>query len=75
MTIDTTKKVQVVTQFITTDGTANGDLKEIRRVFVQDGKVHEHPKTAQPGLKEQYDSIHDDMCSDMKTLFGDTNDY
>ena len=39
-TIDTTKKFTVVTQFHTTDGTANGDLKEIRRIFVQDGKVY-----------------------------------
>jgi cellulose 1,4-beta-cellobiosidase len=27
----------VVTQFITSDGTANGDLTEIKRIFVQDG--------------------------------------
>lgn len=28
----------VVTQFITTDGTDNGDLKEIRRYYVQNGR-------------------------------------
>ena len=29
----------VVTQFITSDGTDNGDLVEMRRLYVQDGKV------------------------------------
>lgn len=33
-TIDTTKPFTVVTQFHTDDGTANGTLSEIRRVFV-----------------------------------------
>lgn len=37
--VDTTKPFTVVTQFVTTDGTANGDLAEIRRVYVQNGKV------------------------------------
>jgi len=48
-TVDTSKPLTVVTQFITTDGTATGDLKEIRRKFVQDGKVFEHPKSNIPG--------------------------
>jgi cellulose 1,4-beta-cellobiosidase len=34
-TIDTTKKITVVTQFISSDGTANGNLVEIRRKYVQ----------------------------------------
>jgi hypothetical protein len=33
-TIDTTKKITAVTQFITSDGTANGDLVEIKRMYV-----------------------------------------
>ena len=37
--IDTTKPFTVVTQFITTDGTDNGDLSEIRRIWVQNGEV------------------------------------
>ena len=32
----------VVTQFITEDGTDNGDLVEIRRLYVQDGQVNKH---------------------------------
>lgn len=38
--VDTSKPFSVVTQFLTD---ANGDLGEIRRKFVQDGKVIEHP--------------------------------
>jgi cellulose 1,4-beta-cellobiosidase len=34
-TIDTTKKITVVTQFISSDGTATGNLVEIRRKYVQ----------------------------------------
>ena len=39
MTVDTTKPVTVVTQFITDDGTDTGTLKSIRRFYVQGGKV------------------------------------
>ena len=39
MTVDTTKPITVTTQFITTDGTANGDLKEIKRIYKQGGNV------------------------------------
>jgi len=39
MTVDTTKPVTVVTQFITDDGTDTGTLKSIHRFYVQDGKV------------------------------------
>jgi len=35
--IDTTKPLTVITQFITSDGTDNGDLIEMRRVYVQNG--------------------------------------
>ena len=39
--VDTTKPFTVVTRFITTDGTVNGDLKEVRQLYVQDGKMIE----------------------------------
>ncbi|KAF8180138.1 cellobiohydrolase I [Pholiota molesta] len=39
MTVDTTKKFTVVTQFLTDTGTATGTLKEIRRIYVQNGVV------------------------------------
>jgi cellulose 1,4-beta-cellobiosidase len=68
-TVDTSKKVTVVTQFITTDGTSNGDLKEIRRVYVQDGKVIQNAKVAIAGL-EPVNSITDEYCSAQKKAFG-----
>merc|ERR1719318_239271 len=40
--VDSTKPMTVVTQFITSDGTDNGDLVEIRRVYVQDGQIIEN---------------------------------
>lgn len=36
--LDTTKPINVVTQFLTNDGTDNGDLVEIRRFYIQDGR-------------------------------------
>jgi cellulose 1,4-beta-cellobiosidase len=70
--IDTTKPIQVVTQFISSDGTANGDLTEIRRKFVQNGKVFDNAYSNIPGLTP-YNSITDATCQAQKTAFGDTN--
>ncbi|KAF8592886.1 hypothetical protein BDV93DRAFT_594139 [Ceratobasidium sp. AG-I] len=74
LTVDTNKKMTVVTQFITADGTATGALKEIRRVYVQDGKVIQNSKTNVAGLAA-YDSITDQFCAAQKTVFEDTNVY
>jgi len=70
MTVDTTKPITVVTQFIT----QGNDLHEIRRIWVQGGKVIHNPASNQPGLKA-YDSVTDQFCADGKTLFGDKNDF
>ncbi len=42
--MDSTQKMTVVTQFITTDGSDNGDLKEVKRLYVQNGRVIENSK-------------------------------
>jgi hypothetical protein len=39
LTVDTTKPFKVVTQYLTSDNTTNGNLVEIRRLYVQNGKV------------------------------------
>merc|ERR1711912_78896 len=57
-TIDTSKKFTVVTQFITEDGTDDGDLIEIKRFFVQDGKTVENPTVDIDGQK--FSSVTDD---------------
>merc|ERR1711892_121664 len=73
-TIDTTKPLTVVTQFITNDGTDSGELVEIRRVWVQDGKVIENSQANQPDM-QNWDSITEEMCAENKQIFGDLDDH
>ncbi|KAB5590371.1 1,4-beta-D-glucan cellobiohydrolase [Ceratobasidium theobromae] len=73
-TVDTSKKITVVTQFITSDGTATGQLTEIRRLYVQNGVVIQNTHSTISGLT-QYDSITDDFCAAQKSVFQDTNVY
>jgi len=73
-TIDTTKKITVVTQFITSDNTANGNLVEIRRQYVQNGKVIANSNSNIPGIPTS-NSITDNFCNAQKSVFGDTNRY
>jgi cellulose 1,4-beta-cellobiosidase len=68
-TVDTSKKLTVITQFLTSDNTAEGDLTEIRRLYVQDGKVIQNAKVNVPGLAP-VDSITDNYCADQKKVFG-----
>lgn len=48
--VNTARKLMVVTQFVTSDGTASGDLKEIRRLYVQDGKVIQNSQSTVSGV-------------------------
>jgi len=73
-TIDTTQKITVVTQFLTTDGTSAGDLSEIKRFYVQNGVVIDN-SAANFADFTAYDSITDQFCTDQKTLFGDTPEF
>ncbi|CAE6477028.1 unnamed protein product [Rhizoctonia solani] len=73
-TVDTSQKMTVVTQFITADGTATGALKEIRRLYVQNGKVIQNSKTNISGMSA-YDSITEAFCTAQKTAFSDTNTF
>jgi len=71
--IDTLQKVTVVTQFITEDGTDSGDLKEIRRHYVQNGK-----KIGTPELtvgSNQFDSISTEFCEAEAGLFKDHTNF
>jgi len=75
-TIDTTKPFTVVTQFITSDGTDKGDLTNIRRKYVQDGKVVENSKVHWDGVDiKPYDEIGDDYCADVKEVYGENNHH
>lgn len=71
--IDSSRPFTVVTQFITSDGTDGGELSEIKRIWVQNGKVFMSRNVTVGG--HQYDSITDDFCNAQKQEFGDQNDY
>ncbi|CAG8958993.1 hypothetical protein HYFRA_00012152 [Hymenoscyphus fraxineus] len=70
-TLDTAKPMTVVTQFISTDGTANGDLKEIKRFYVQNGKTFANSDSTVVGAGGN--SLTDDFCAKQKVAFGDQN--
>jgi cellulose 1,4-beta-cellobiosidase len=72
--VDTTKKFTIVTQFITTDGTSTGTLKEIKRFYVQNGVVIPNSQTNIAGI-DAVNSITDAFCNQQKTVFGDTNTF
>ena len=75
--VNTLKQMTVVTQFITSDGTDDGDLVEIRRFYVQDGEIIHSPASTilEPAGMTDSDSITDEFCVDKKILFEDVNDY
>jgi len=68
--VNTLKPFTIVTQFHTTDGTDNGDLAEIRRFYVQDGKRIENSKATLPGLNAQ-SLLSDAACALDKYVFGE----
>ena len=72
-TVDSTKKMTVVTSFHTTDGTDNGDLTSITRTFVQDGVVLKTRPVMVGGT--QFTSVTDPYASAQKKAFNDTNMY
>ena len=72
--VDSSKPVTVVTQFISSNGQDNGDLVEIRRLYVQDGQVIENSKVNIDGV-DAYDSLTEEMCEETKAVFGDEDDH
>ncbi len=74
LTVNTNSKFTVVTQFITSDNTTSGDLVEIRRIYVQNGKVIQNSAADFSGISA-YNSITDNFCNAQKTFFGDTNSF
>lgn len=71
--IDTTQPFQVITQFITSDGTDSGDLSEIRRLYVQNGKTVQNSPVSVGG--KTFDSVSDSFCAAQKDAFGDPNQF
>ncbi|KAG8847155.1 hypothetical protein FRB96_001673 [Tulasnella sp. 330] len=73
-TVDTTRVFTVVTQFITANGTATGQLTAIRRLYIQNGVTIQNSVTDVSGLKP-YNSISGQYCTDQKVVFNDTNTF
>jgi cellulose 1,4-beta-cellobiosidase len=72
--VNTNSKFTVVTQFITSGNTATGALTEIRRLYVQNGKIIQNSSTNFSGITAT-NSISTNFCTQQKTLFGDTNSF
>jgi len=70
--IDTTQPFTVTTQFVTSDGSDNGEIVEVRRLWSQNGNTIKNPLVTLQG--NTYDSITEDFCSDwVKTTQDGTN--
>jgi len=67
--VDSAKPLTVTTQFITNDNTDDGELVEIRRIYVQDGHVILNANTMVPGTSGN--SITDEFCNAQKAAFYD----
>ncbi|KAI0700609.1 cellulase [Cytidiella melzeri] len=74
LTVDTSQKFTVVTQFISDDGTTTGNLAEIRRFYVQNNKIIPNSQVSITGI-DPVNSITDNFCTEQKTVFGDTNRF
>lgn len=62
MDVDTSRPFTVVTQFISDDGTDLGALSEIRRLYVQDGRVIENAPAEEGG--DEPGTITEGFCDD-----------
>jgi cellulose 1,4-beta-cellobiosidase len=60
--VDTPKPFTVVTQFITSDGTAAGTLSQINRLYVQNGVVIQNSNVTIPGITS-VNSITEQYCT------------
>ncbi|KAJ7669074.1 glycoside hydrolase [Mycena rosella] len=67
LTVDTTQKITVVTQFV------GSPITSINRFYVQNGKVIPNSNSNIAGVTGN--SISDSFCAAQKTAFGDTNTF
>jgi cellulose 1,4-beta-cellobiosidase len=72
-TVDTSKPFTVVTQFITDSGSTSGTLNEIKRFYVQNGKVIPNSQSTISGVTGN--SLTPAFCDAQKTAFGDENTF
>ena len=74
LTIDTKSKITVVTQFLTDDNTNQGNLIQINRFYVQNGKVIPNSLSSISGI-DSVNSISDQFCSQQKKAFSEPNKF
>jgi cellulose 1,4-beta-cellobiosidase len=72
-TVDTTKKFTITTQFVTSDGTAEGSLVEIKRFYTQGGMRIANPQANTAGVSGN--SLTSSFCEAEKVAFGDPNAF
>lgn len=72
-TINTAKPFTIVTQFLTSDGTATGTLSEIKRFYVQNGVTYANSQSKVAGVTGN--SITGAFCDAQKSVFGDQTDF
>jgi len=76
LAVDTGRPITVVTQFITSDGTDEGELAEIRRFYVQDGNVIPNSEAALPAASGVTgNSITDAFCDASQAAWGEPLDH
>ena len=63
----------VVTQFLTHNGQDTGELSEIKRFYMQDGKVIPNPTVTLGG--KTFNSITDETCTHQKAFWNETNSF
>lgn len=69
--VDTSHPFTVVTQFLTDGNSDKGDLVEIKRFFVQNGKTIENPSSKYD--PELHNSLSDDYCANQNLAFKESN--
>lgn len=73
MTVNTDNVFTVVTQFLTTTGTASGEMNEIKRFYVQNGVVIPNSQSTIKGITGN--SVTETYCDATKTVFNSTNSW
>jgi len=71
--VDSSRPIQVVTQFHTVDGSDAGALSRIERFYVQGGRVIENSRSTIAGVSGN--AITDDFCRRQKAAFSDRDDF
>ncbi|WAQ92276.1 hypothetical protein PtA15_16A182 [Puccinia triticina] len=72
--VDTSKPFTVITQFVTSDKTDNGELTEIHRIYKQGNNVIKNEPVKVDGLGKA-DLLSDKFCAANKKMTGDQNDF